>query len=125
MKKILGILIILTLCSTAHAQDHTLTGKLVCTGGTCTLPPHCGTMAFAQAFKFEIITTTYTTQSKYMVAMVECPEFLGESFFIDGAVYNLTLIPKSTAEFSWAIVNPYEEENLPTLWVAKITKPTN
>jgi hypothetical protein len=124
MKKILGILIIFTLCSAAYAQDHTLTGKLVCEGENCELTPDCGIYAFALAFKFEIISTTYITQSKYMVAIIECPELLGPSFFKEGNVYDLILVPKSTENFEWTILNPYKTENLPTLWLSAIA-PSN
>ncbi len=119
------ILFALVISGFLSAQEYSLKGKLICESEDCELTPHCGYFAFAKAFKFEIISTTFSTTSKFMIAIVECPEFKGEKFFTDGSIYELTLIPKSTASFSWTVINEYEGRNLPTLWVKDISKSLN
>lgn len=125
MKKILTFTFAFLLIGFISAQEYTLKGKLICEKEVCQLTPNCGIYAFAKAFKFEIISCNYQTESKYLVAIVECPELKGENFFLNGSTYELKLIPKSTASFSWSIDNEYEGRNLPTLWVKEITKSFN
>lgn len=122
MKRLTSILFVLFVQEFIYAQEYSLKGKLICNKEVCKLTPHCGTFAFAKAFKFEIISTSYVTKSKYIVAIVGCPKLKGNNFFKDGSTYMLTLIPKSTASFSWAIINDYEKEKLPTLWVSSIAQ---
>lgn len=123
MKKIIISIITISLAGYASAQEYSLKGKLICNENVCPTAPGCGTFAFAVAYKFEIVSTDYKTSSKYIVAMIECPELHGGSFFKSGDIYEMTLIPKSEASFSWSIINDYEKENLPTLWVKEIRPP--
>jgi hypothetical protein len=101
-------------------QIYQLKGKLVCEKGDCNLPPHCGYIAFAKAFKLEVINTTYETTSKNIICIVPCPEFYGQVFFVHNRIYDIEITTENTHIISYSVMNDFSEEKLPTFWATSV-----
>ena len=103
-----------------HAKKFKFTGKLV---ETVPMTPHCGTFAFAIVQKFEVLTTTIPSyDKKYVLIIQTCPEFLKDSFFKAGTIYEIDVATNSGVTFGYSVINNYEKENLPTFWTREIKK---
>jgi hypothetical protein len=122
---IFGIILFATSVS---AQQHEITesqfdlqGQII---NPVSLPPHCGTFAFAMAVEFEIINFSDTSYTHDSIAVVfTCPESYGENFFVVGKTYNLKVADQNQANFSYSIINEgllnkYDSER--TLWVRMV-----
>ncbi len=87
------------------------------------LTPFCGTIAWAIAQKFEVISTDFPGyKNKYVVVIQPCPEFLGKNFFKSNTVYNITVADSSGAKFGYSYTNIYQKENIPTFWSREINR---
>lgn len=103
-----------------QAMKYKLTGKLV---ETVPMTPHCGTIAWAIVHKFEVLTTTIPNYDKTYVLIIQtCPEFLKDSFFQAGTIYEIDVATNSGVTFGYSVINSYENENLPTFWTREIKK---
>jgi len=102
------------------ADKYSFTGKLV---KAVPLTPGCGTIAWAIVQKFEVIKTTFPNYSnKYVLIIQTCPEFLKKGFFQKGKTYEISVATNSGVTFSYAVINSYEKEKLPTFWTRKIKR---
>jgi hypothetical protein len=96
------------------------TGKLV---ETVPMTPGCGTIAWAIVHKFEVLTTTFPNYDKKFVLLIQtCPEFLKDSFFQAGTIYEIDAATNSGVTFGYSVINNYKKENLPTFWTREIKK---
>lgn len=87
------------------------------------LPAGCGRIAFALLQKFEVISTDFPNYDKKFVLLIQpCPEFLGNSFFHRGKVYDVYVATNSGVAFDYDYRNIYEKENLPVFWNRKIIR---
>lgn len=81
--------------------------------------PKCGDIKVAVAYKFRINKKSSKSKSKILIAIVKCPEFLGENFFIAGKEYHLSVCKDDSESLTYTLFNIYDnEEN--TWWVADI-----
>ena len=102
------------------ADKYSFTGRLV---KAVPLTPDCGTIAWAIVQKFEVINTTFPNyDNKYVLVIQTCPEFLKKDFFQKGKIYEMSVATNSGVTFSFAVINSYEKEKLPTFWTRQIEK---
>lgn len=103
-----------------QAKKYKLTGKLV---ETVQMTPDCGNIAWAIAYKFEVLSTTIPSyDKKYVLIIQPCPEFLKDNFFQAGEIYEIDIATNSGVTFDFSVINNYEKENLPTFWTREIKK---
>jgi len=104
----------------SKANKYSFTGKLV---KAVPLTPGCGKIAWAIVQKFEVINTTFPNyDSKYVLIIQTCPEFLKKDFFQKGKIYEVSVATNSGVTYSYAVINSYEKEKLPTFWTRQIKK---
>ena len=102
------------------ADKYSFTGKLV---KAVPLTPDCGTIAWAIVQKFVVINTTFPNYSnKYVLIIQTCPEFLKKDFFQKGKTYEISVATNSGVTFSYAVINSYKKEKLPTFWTREIKR---
>lgn len=130
MRKITTILSIILFSTTVSAQQNEVTesqfdlqGQII---SPVSIPPHCGTFAFAMAVELEIISFSDTSYTQDSIAVVfTCPESYGAHFFEVGKTYNLKVADQNQADFSYMIVNEgliskHQSERI--LWVRMAEK---
>lgn len=106
-----------------RGRQFQLKGKLI---NEISLPPHCGTIAFATVIEFEIIEFSDSDYKSNTVGVIfTCPEFYKDNFFQVGATYIMTVADENQADFGWAILNESKLEKYKLnkkLWVVKAAK---
>lgn len=85
-------------------------------------PPHCGTIAWALAQKFEIIESniSFIKPTYHVILIKTCPEFLGANYFADRRIYEVTVNLENKELIGHSILNKYSASNLPTFWIKGI-----
>lgn len=102
MKKFIAFLSFVIIISTAFAQNqgtpHMFTGKLIAAPNNV---PHCGSLAVAAVYEFEIAFFSDDSYTETTIAIVfDCPELLGTDFFKVGSSYKMEVFDGSTTNYS-------------------------
>ena len=86
-------------------------------------PPSCGTLTFAIAQKFEVLSADHLKKSfNYILIVQQCPELLGVNFFKADSTYEIKVSPKSDGTPEGSYRNYYKKENLKKFWSIDIIK---
>ncbi|MFA7617246.1 MAG: hypothetical protein WCY16_11765 [Weeksellaceae bacterium] len=84
-------------------NENEITGRII---NEISLPPHCGNLAFATVFEFEIINSDLLNYNqKSIPLLIKCPEFYGKRFFNKENTYKIKVTDNSQTDFNWTISN--------------------
>lgn len=102
------------------SQEIHFTGRLLKTPSTTM---RCGDNAIAVVHKFEVIKVLKGKLDEPLVKLIiPCPELFGEGFFVKDGQYRMAAARDLSEAEGYAVVDDYEDEQLPRLWAIKVDK---
>ena len=80
------------------------------------LPPGCGVVAWATAFKFKLIESNLDSSNQEIIIIFKCSGDYEKGFFKTKDVYSGEIATNSGVSFGYSLDNKYEKGNLATFW---------